>query len=92
MVKKYEAMWIMLQHSAPDDFVVASGVKHTVREFFDVACSYLDLNPDEIILQNKKYLRPIELNRLIGDASKAKHMLNWQAKTTFRELVCFNNG
>lgn len=82
-----EAMWLMLQQSAPDDFVIATGETHTTREFLSAACECLELDSSTIVVQNKRLFRPIELNCLIGDASKAKGSLNWQPKVTFKELV-----
>jgi GDPmannose 4,6-dehydratase len=82
-----EAMWLMLQHQTPDDFVIATGEAHTVREFLTLACQHLDLDPSACVVQTKKFFRPIELNCLLGNSSKAKRVLQWQARTAFRELV-----
>lgn len=82
-----EAMWLMLQQPTPEDFVIATGEKHTVREFLESACKYLDLGIEEIIVRNEKYFRPLDVNCLIGDCSKAKKLLNWEPKIKFRELV-----
>ena len=82
-----EAMWLMLQQPAPDDFVIATGEKHKVKEFLELACEYLDLNSADVIVQNEKYFRPLDVNRLIGDASKAKEILGWEPKVTLKELV-----
>ncbi len=82
-----EAMWLMLQQPSPDDFVIATGESHTVREFLNLACQHLELDPAACVVQSKKFFRPIELNCLLGNSSKAKEVLNWQARTTFRGLV-----
>ena len=82
-----EAMWLMLQQPTPEDFVVATGEKHTVREFMELSCEILGLRSKEIFVQNKRFLRPLELNCLTGDASKAKKTLNWKPRVKFKELV-----
>ncbi len=86
--KEYvEAMWLMLQHDEPDDFVIASGKTHSVREFLDEAFGYLDLDWNEHVRIDKRYFRPAEVDLLVGDASKAKRKLNWQPHTGFKQLV-----
>lgn len=82
-----EAMWLMLQQSQPDDFVIATGETHTVREFLDAAFDYLDLDWKQYVKIDPKYYRPTEVDLLIGDASKAKEKLGWQPKMAFSELV-----
>ncbi len=82
-----EAMWLMLQHSAPDDFVIATGEKHSVKEFLEVSCEYLGVNFRDVMIQQKKYFRPLDANCLVGDASKAKRVLNWKPKVMFKDLV-----
>jgi GDPmannose 4,6-dehydratase len=82
-----EAMWLMLQQPTPDDFVIATGEKHKVKEFLELSCKYLDLDSGNVLAQNKKYFRPLDVNCLIGDASKAKEVLGWEPKVTFKELV-----
>lgn len=82
-----EVMWLMLQQPTPDDFVVATGEKHTVKEFLELSCEYLNLNMEDIVFQNKKFFRPLELNCLIGDGSKVKQILNWKPEVIFKELV-----
>lgn len=82
-----EAMWLMLQQPKPDDFVIATGEKHSVREFLELACEYLDLNLDGIVIQNKKLFRPLDVNCLVGNPSKAKQILKWSPKVKFKELV-----
>ena len=86
--KEYvEAMWLMLQQDKPDDYVIATGETHSVREFLEEAFSYLDLDWREYVELDPKYLRPTEVDLLVGDASKAKRVLNWEPKVTFKELV-----
>ena len=81
-----EGMWMMMQHSIPDDWVLATGETHTVSEFLDIAFSEIGFNPKEYIEIDSKYLRPNEVNHLLGDPSKAKE-LGWNPKTSFNELV-----
>lgn len=86
--KEYvEAMWLMLQQDKPDDYVIATGETHSVKEFLEEAFSYLDLDWREYVELDPKYLRPTEVDLLIGDASKAKRVLNWEPRVTFKELV-----
>lgn len=86
--KEYvEAMWLMLQQERPDDYVVATGETHSVEEFLDEAFSYVDLDWHDFVKIDPKYLRPAEVDLLIGDATKAKSELGWEPKTTFRELA-----
>jgi GDPmannose 4,6-dehydratase len=82
-----EAMWLMLQQDQGDDYVVATGETHSVREFLEVAFACADLDWNEYVKIDSRYYRPAEVDLLIGDASKAKRVLGWQPKTTFRELV-----
>lgn len=81
-----EAMWLMLQQPTPDDFVVATGETHSVRDFLNSACEYLELKPD-MVIHNKKHIRPLDVHCLIGDATKARQILSWKPKVTFKELV-----
>ncbi len=82
-----EAAWLMLQQPAPDNYVIATGEAHSVREFLDEAFGYLDLDWHEFVEQDARYLRPAEVNAVVGDAQKARRVLGWQPKTSFRELV-----
>ncbi|MBI4032697.1 GDP-mannose 4,6-dehydratase [Candidatus Berkelbacteria bacterium] len=82
-----EAMWRMLQHETPDDFVVATGEAHSVREFVQVAFQHVGLNWEDHVEIDPRYYRPTEVDFLKGDASKAKRELGWVPKTTFAELV-----
>jgi GDPmannose 4,6-dehydratase len=82
-----EAMWLMLQQDRPDDYVVATGESHSVREFLDEAFGYLDLDWTQYVEVDPRYTRPTEVDHLEGDASKAREMLGWTPKVGFKELV-----
>ena len=98
-----EAQYLILQHSEPDDFVIATGIQHSVREFIEIAANELaltikwkgkgedeegvDQNGRVVVRIDKRYFRPSEVPQLLGDASKAKKLLNWEPKITFSELV-----
>jgi GDPmannose 4,6-dehydratase len=82
-----EAMWLMLQVDRPDDFVIATGECHTVRDFLDEAFGYLDLDWHKYVEIDPRYFRPAEVDELRGDMTKAKRMLNWEPKVSFRGLV-----
>ena len=82
-----ESMWLMLQQEKPDDFVVATGVGATVRDFCEVAFSKLDLDYKDFVITEDRYIRPTEVDALIGDPSKIKKILGWEAKTHWKELV-----
>ena len=96
------AMWLMLQQNQPEDFVIATGKQHSVKEFINLAANFLNIeifwkgkgedeigifNNKEIIKIDKKYFRPTEVETLLGDASKAKKKLNWEAEISFEKLV-----
>jgi GDPmannose 4,6-dehydratase len=82
------AMWLMLQQENPDDYVIATGETHSVKEFFQLACKVAGIeNWEAIIKHNPIYDRPAEVDLLIGDASKAKKQLNWEPSLTFSQLV-----
>jgi GDPmannose 4,6-dehydratase len=86
--KEYvEAMWLMLQQDAPNDYVVATGEMHSVSEFLDEAFAYVGLDWHDYVEIDPKYYRPAEVDLLVGDASKARAQLGWKPKTTFKELV-----
>ena len=86
--KEYvECMWRMLQQDRPDDYVVATGETHTIREFLDEAFGYLGLDWAEYVGIDPRYYRPAEVDILLGDASKAKRVLGWEPKVKFKELV-----
>jgi GDPmannose 4,6-dehydratase len=82
-----EAMWLMLQQDEPDDYVIATGEAHSVRELVDVAFGHLDLEPQPYVGTDPMYFRPAEVDHLIGDFSKARRKLGWEPRTTFDELV-----
>ncbi|HET9625897.1 MAG TPA: GDP-mannose 4,6-dehydratase [Kofleriaceae bacterium] len=82
-----EAMWLMLQQDKPDDFVIATGQSKTVRDFLDEAFSYVDLDWHKFVEIDPRYFRPAEVDDLRGDMTKARRLLNWEPKVTFRELV-----
>jgi GDPmannose 4,6-dehydratase len=82
-----EAMWLMLQADSPDDYVVATGESYSVREFLDEVFGYLELHWHEYVEIDPRYLRPSEVDLLQGDASKAKKVLKWKPKVTFKELA-----
>lgn len=82
-----EAMWLMLQQEKPDDYVVATGETHSVKEFLEETFSLLDLDWKKYLEFDPKYLRPAEVELLLGDYSKAKKILHWEPKVTFKKLV-----
>jgi GDPmannose 4,6-dehydratase len=82
-----EAMWLMLQHDEPDDFVIATNETHSVKELVDLAFSHVGLDPAEYVKQDPRFMRPAEVDQLIGDYSKAERVLGWKPETTFEELV-----
>jgi len=82
-----KAMWLMLQQDQPDDYVIATGERHSVREFCNRAFSILDLEWEEHVEVDEQYMRPSDVDRLQGDASKARKVLGWQPSVTFDSLV-----
>ncbi len=82
-----EAMWLMLQQRRPDDYVIATGETHTVREFCEEAFRALGLDWRKYVRTDKRYLRPAEVDHLEGDARKARRVLGWRPRTSFRKLV-----
>ncbi len=82
-----EAMWRMLQQDTPDDFVVATGETHSVREFLDEVFGHLDLDWNQYVKTDPQFYRPAEVDALRGDAAKAQRVLNWQPRVNFRELA-----
>ncbi|HQT45236.1 MAG TPA: GDP-mannose 4,6-dehydratase, partial [Candidatus Micrarchaeota archaeon] len=82
-----EAMWLMLQQKAPDDYVIATGEPHTVREFCDKAFSHAGLDYRKYVKTDSEYLRPSEVDMLCGDSTKAREKLGWKPKVGFSELV-----
>jgi len=81
------AMWMMLQHDTPDDYVVATGETHSVREFCEIAFKHVGLNWEDHVVIDPNFFRPAEVNLLIGDASKAKKVLGWVPEVPFEDLV-----
>jgi GDPmannose 4,6-dehydratase len=80
-------MWLMLQQNKSDDYVVATGKGATVREFTQVAFEHVGLNYKDHVEVDKRYVRPTEVDALIGDASKAEQILGWKAKTDWKDLA-----
>jgi GDPmannose 4,6-dehydratase len=86
--KEYvDAMWLMLQQERPDDYVIATGETHSVREFLEAAFRHAGLDWQRYVALDERYLRPAEVDLLVGDASKAKRQLGWEPKTKFHDLV-----
>ncbi|MFZ2639476.1 MAG: GDP-mannose 4,6-dehydratase [Verrucomicrobiia bacterium] len=86
--KEYiEAMWLMIQQDKPDDYVIATGETHSIREFCEEAFTHANLDWQQYVEFDKRYLRPAEVDILVGDASKAKRVLGWEPRTKFKELV-----
>ena len=81
------AMWLMLQQAVPDDYVIATGEAHSVREFLEVAFSSVGLDWERYVRIDPRYYRPTEVDLLVGDASKARRELGWAPTVTFKELV-----
>ena len=82
-----EAMWMMLQHDRPDDFVIATGQTHSIREFLDLVFPHLDLDWHDYVEIDPRYFRPAEVDLLLGDCSKAKSELGWTAQTDLAQLA-----
>lgn len=81
------AMWLMLQQDEPDDYVIATGATYSVREFLELAFGYVNLNWQDYVVFDERYLRPAEVDLLVGDPSKAKRVLGWEPSVTFEQLV-----
>jgi GDPmannose 4,6-dehydratase len=82
-----EAMWLMLQHDEPEDFVIATGEVHSVRELVDLAFRHVGLDPADYVRVDERFLRPAEVEHLVGDASKAREILGWVPRTSFEEMI-----
>jgi len=82
-----EAMWMMLQQEKPDDFVIATGETHSVREFAQKVFAKLGLNYNKYVMVDQRYFRPTEVDVLLGDSAKAKNILGWQPKINFENLI-----
>ncbi|MCL2930577.1 MAG: GDP-mannose 4,6-dehydratase [Trichodesmium sp. St16_bin4-tuft] len=81
------AMWMMLQQEAPDDYVIATNETHSIKEFLEIAFTYVNLNWQDYVEFDPRYLRPTEVDLLIGDCTKAREKLDWKPSVTFTELV-----
>ncbi len=81
------AMWLMLQQEKPDDYVIATNETHSIKEFLDLAFTYVNLDWQKYVEFDERYLRPAEVELLIGDSTKARQQLNWEPSVTFQELV-----
>src|SRR5256884_6130979 len=82
-----EAMWLMLQQDEPEDYVIATGESHSVRELVDIAFDQVGLDPTEYVRKDERYMRPAEVDHLIGDYGKAREKLGWEPKTSFEEVI-----
>ena len=82
-----EAMWLMLQQDEPDDFVIATGEAHSVRELVDLAFARVGLDPEPHVRIDPRFLRPAEVEHLVGDSSKAREKLGWEPRTSFEDMV-----
>lgn len=82
-----KAMWLMLQQDEPDDYVIATGETHTVKEFVEIAFDHVGLNWKEHVVQDPQFMRPAEVDILLGDPSKAKQKLKWEPQINFEQLV-----
>ena len=81
------AMWLMLQQDEPSDYVIATGVEHSVQTFVDLAFAHVGLDPAKHVVTDQEFVRPAEVDHLVGDASKARGELGWEPKVSFQELV-----
>ncbi len=81
------AMWLMLQQETADDFVVGTGLEHSVRDFVQIAFNHAGLDPERYVVSDPTLLRPAEVDRLIADPSRARSELGWEPTTSFEELV-----
>ena len=82
-----EAMWMMLQQDKPDDYVVATGETHSVREFLDEVFGYLELDWKDYVEIDPNYFRPTEVDLLLGDAARARKVLGWEPRVSFKDLA-----
>ena len=82
-----KAMWLMLQQPEPDDYVIATGETHSVQELMEVAFSYLDLDYRDFVVIDKQFIRPAEVDLLVGDSSKARKIMGWKPDVDFEGLV-----
>lgn len=82
-----KAMWMMLQQEVADDYVIATGVTTTVREMVDLAFNHVDLDPEDFLVEDPRFMRPAEVDVLLGDPAKAKANLGWAPETTLSEMI-----
>ena len=82
-----KAMWRMLQQDTPEDFVIATGKTHSVKEFLEIAFDHVNLHWQDYVVQDPRFMRPAEVDQLVGDAGKAKRILDWEPSVRFEELV-----
>ena len=80
-------MWLMLQQDTPEDFVIATGETWSVKQFVEAAFSYADLDWKEYVTEDPRFMRPAEVDLLVGDPAKAKKVLGWEPEVSFQELV-----
>ncbi|MCX7680344.1 MAG: GDP-mannose 4,6-dehydratase, partial [Spirochaetes bacterium] len=81
-----KAMWLMLQQDKPDDFVIATGETHTIKELLEVAFGCVGMNYEDYVVIDPKFIRPAEVDLLLGDPTKAKEKLGWVPQVTFKQL------
>jgi GDPmannose 4,6-dehydratase len=81
------AMWLMLQQDTPEDFVIATGHTHSVKEFLEIAFDQVQLHWQDYVVQDPRFMRPAEVDQLVGDPGKAKKLLDWEPSVSFEELV-----
>ena len=82
-----EAMWLMMQYKEADDWVIATGEAHSVKEFLDISFNHVGLKWEDYVKIDEKYIRPNEVNHLLGNPNKAKNLLNWKPKVSFEDLA-----
>ena len=82
-----KAQWLMLQQDQPDDYVISTGQTHSVRRFCEVAFGHVDLDYQQYVVQDERFMRPAEVDLLVGDPSKARQQLGWEPETSFEQLV-----
>ena len=83
-----KSMWMMLQHDEPDDYVVATGVEHSIRDFLDAAFECVDIEDwERFVIQDERFMRPAEVAVLCGDSTKAREVLGWKPETSFKQMV-----
>jgi GDPmannose 4,6-dehydratase len=83
-----EAMWLMLQQDEPDDYVIATGETHAIREICETAFGHAGLDYNDFVFRDERFFRPAEVDLLVGDPSKARRQLGWQPKVAFEDLIC----